>query len=343
MLPHTRPLPPPPSAEHRDCDLELRFEEVIVGDTRMLRTPLPFGCETQPFFLGLSQHAGLLASVRPSLRAGGGPRLLVLTGPVKCSKSSVLHSILPALIVQEYNRSGLPGGGRPFIVPFTFSCFSSPEVAAQQLEIGLRDALAGLGVRIQSHYVAEQALLQLPNTLAHAAQAVHEAGRSLWLLVDECPVSILHPQLSCLFYTLAAHMQTPPIGTRHVVRPFSPGLPSAAAGALRPSCVRQSRANRELCSRPQAVHFRVRRAFCNHRDRWLRHGCAAQSGEHAAAHQLAAKEQYQNCVTGRHAHACCGCGHGNAAGCGYPAAAMDGSREEHDSQGSRAATGAYRA
>jgi len=181
-----------PPAEH----LPLCFEEVTVGDTRMQRTVLPGSSgNPMPFFLGLAQHAELLAYAHP--RALGGPSLLALTGPVKCGKSTVQRDVLPALIVQEHSRSGLPDA-RPFIVNFTFSVKSSPASAAQKLESALCDAVAGLGVKIIRHAFAEDALLQLPATVASAAKAVRATGRSLWLLLDECQVSFFRARLGCL-------------------------------------------------------------------------------------------------------------------------------------------------
>jgi type II secretory pathway predicted ATPase ExeA len=142
--------------------------------------------DPKPFFLGLAQHAELLAFAQPY--ALSGPRLLALTGPVKCGKTTVLRKVLPALIAQEHSRSGLPDA-RPFIVKFTFTFKSSSAKAAHQLEGALCDAVAGLGVEIFRHDVAEQALKQLSTTVERAGQAVRETGRSLWLLVDECQVT----------------------------------------------------------------------------------------------------------------------------------------------------------
>lgn len=188
-----------------------------MGDTIMQRTMLPDASGAlKPFFLGLEQHAELVAFAQPY--ATSHPRLLVLTGPVKCGKTAVLREVLPALIVQEHSRSDLPDSRpRPFIFDFSFSIKSSPAAAAQQLEGALRDALAGLGVHIKVHDDAQQALQQLPITIENAAKAVRERGRSLWLLLDECQVSFSHAQLwqLCLFF--AACHQAPSVDERDAV------------------------------------------------------------------------------------------------------------------------------
>lgn len=167
-----------------------------MGDTRMKRAMLADCSRTRkPFFLGFAQHAELVVFAQP--RAPSHPRLLVLTGPARSGKTAVLRDVLPALIAQEHSRSGLPEE-QPFIVNFTFSIKSSAALAAQQLECGLRDALAGLGVRIRVHNDAKQALQQLPITIEQAARAVRERGRSLWLLLDQCEVRPSHARSSSL-------------------------------------------------------------------------------------------------------------------------------------------------
>lgn len=123
-------------------------------------------------------------------------QVLILTGPVKCGKTDVLHLVLPSIIALEHTASQ----PRPFIFRFTFDLRQGPEMAALTLLEAAKRAALSFSVPID--YAPGWALRNIDAILGELALALVKKNAELWLLMDECQVLKLESVVSALLLVI---------------------------------------------------------------------------------------------------------------------------------------------
>ena len=198
--------PPPP--------LPLVFAEQLLGGEPVMvaSVPLARGCEA-PFYLTRREHAGILrflAGAPSSI-----PQMLMLTGPVKCGKTSVMQHVLPGMLAARH-----AAGARRAVI-FRHACIPGfdGERAADALVRSLLDFAEGEGIALRRPQLP--GLEALPQVAAQLARGVQAAGGELWLLLDElgAPIVASTPagaraftqQLKTMVETCSFHART--VGT----------------------------------------------------------------------------------------------------------------------------------
>ena len=170
-------LQPPPSPP-------LVFAEQLLGGEPLMvaSVPLAMGSEA-PFYLSRREHAGLL-------RFLGGtpssiPQMLMLTGPVKCGKTSIMQHVLPGMLAARH-----AAGARRAVI-FRHACIRGfdGERAADFLVRCLLDFAEGEGIALRRPQLP--GLEALPQVAAQLARGVQVAGGELWLLLDELGAPIV--------------------------------------------------------------------------------------------------------------------------------------------------------
>jgi hypothetical protein len=163
----------------------VKFTEVMKGDTAMTSALIGWkDGSSWPMFLSPDALTQLQQFVDepPHPRQ---PQLLVLVGPVKSGKSTVLHHILPAVVAQAYSAGGTP---HPVIVRVTFNLRAPPAEAAMKLVENAAEAAARFGVTSAMPHTPQEALRRLDTILGTLAEGIEAQGGRLWLLLDECQV-----------------------------------------------------------------------------------------------------------------------------------------------------------
>lgn len=142
--------------------------------------------KTAPFFLTREAHTGLTDFVHEQ-PASDCPQVLVLAGPVKSGKTTVLHSVLPSLIHDAHRAGKTP---RPLIVRFTFDLRAPPADAAFALLEAVNRTASAVGLPFTVEYHPGWAQRNVDWALGQFAQSVKgQLGGQLWLLLDESQVS----------------------------------------------------------------------------------------------------------------------------------------------------------
>jgi hypothetical protein len=169
-------LPPPPPP--------LVFAEQLLGGEPVMvaSVPLAQGCEA-PFYLTRREHAGILrflAGTPSSI-----PQMLMLTGPVKCGKTSIMQHVLPGMLAARH-----AAGARRAVI-FRHTCIRGfdGERAADALVRSLLDFAEGEGIALRRPQLP--GLEALPQVAAQLARGVQVAGGELWLLLDELGAPIV--------------------------------------------------------------------------------------------------------------------------------------------------------
>ena len=167
-------LPPP-----------IKSAEVLMGDTPMVAASVSHvDGSIRTVFLPPGAYEQLVHFVQE--RPDEEPQLLVLVGPVKSGKTTVLHKLLPSIIVSEH---GTTRGARPVILRVSFGNGMLPDQAALMLVENTAAIAAPLGVRITMPGSASEALRRLDVFMADLAGGIRANGSLLWLLLDEVQVS----------------------------------------------------------------------------------------------------------------------------------------------------------
>ena len=109
---------------------------------------------------------------------------LVLIGPPKCSKTTMLHEVLPRLVVASNPDK------TPVFVRIVFPLNSTPTAARQQIreELDFVSNAFGIGATMPSAATSPTLLVKLVEGIAKGLQ---KQGRRLWLLIDESQVIII--------------------------------------------------------------------------------------------------------------------------------------------------------
>ena len=110
--------------------------------------------------------------------------LLLLMGPIKSGKSTVLSEVIPGLIMANL-KDGVP---RPAFLIHVFGPTSEPDDAAHSLLLAAQRLASQLGIPLRVGDRPHDSLLTMDVTLGELADAVARQGRRLWILLDEVQV-----------------------------------------------------------------------------------------------------------------------------------------------------------
>ena len=188
-VPLLAPLPPP-----------LAFEEERLGGEVMMAADLrdSLGIDPPlPFYLTLQEHSDVMAFL--SKRPSPAPQMLLLVGPIKCGKTSLLHTVIPRLLAARCAAAGLAQATTPRPVPFsyTFPHALPAEPAAEHFVWELLAFAGRIGIAMEAQPPRPGSFLDaMPRLAALAAERVHERGGELWLLLDELGAPIVASTLS---------------------------------------------------------------------------------------------------------------------------------------------------
>jgi hypothetical protein len=165
----------------------LTFAEERLGGEPLMVASLPLThTVAAPFYLTPLEHSRLVGFLEePPSRT---PQMLMLTGPVKSGKSSIVHDVLPRMLAARY-ASAPTTVRRPVIFRHTFVLGAAEERAAESLVARLMECAHKEGVTVYKPLTSS--LDAIPYVAAELAQAVHQAGGELWLLFDELGAPIV--------------------------------------------------------------------------------------------------------------------------------------------------------
>jgi hypothetical protein len=141
-----------------------------------------------PFFLEdmAFQQIKSWASGHPC--KGSNYKLLVLTGPIKCGKTTMLREVLPAVLAAQQAAAG--GGPTPVIFEFAFSLQEGPPAAAKLLCDSAATFADKLGIVFPypRSTPIDYALINMGAIMGELANGIAAAGGELILLIDEAQV-----------------------------------------------------------------------------------------------------------------------------------------------------------
>jgi hypothetical protein len=123
-----------------------------------------------------------------------GPQFLILSGPVKSGKSTLLLQLIPGLIAAKFRSSEMAPEPHPVYLIYMF-VGSNPATAAVSLCAYLYACVQTLNLTHFVQPVQLNALAELGVMLSALADAIRRFGGRLWLLLDEfqvCYVACLH-------------------------------------------------------------------------------------------------------------------------------------------------------
>ena len=106
---------------------------------------------------------------------------LVFMGPPKCSKTTMMHEVLPRLVVASNPKLS------PVFVRIVLDMKSPPAQAWQRIRAQLRRVSEAFGIIARAPSDSELFDL-LPDFAFDVATGLQGQGRCLWLLIDECQV-----------------------------------------------------------------------------------------------------------------------------------------------------------
>jgi hypothetical protein len=112
---------------------------------------------------------------------------LVVLGPPKCSKTAVLHHVLPSIVASRV------GGLDPVFVRLTFSLKHSPQRAARHIFEALADVALAFGygkVDLPEVITFENCSSKIPTLVNDLVRWFHDQKFELWFLFDECSVRV---------------------------------------------------------------------------------------------------------------------------------------------------------
>ena len=148
-----------------------------------------------PMFLSPLVHDRLINFVdQPELY-----QPLVVLGPPKCSKTAVLHDVLPRMVAAR------AGGITPVFVRLTFELDDTPEIAADRIWQQLRDVAHAFGVLqvdVPAKVIFADARFKLPDLIDRLARLFEKNDYQLWLLFDEISVRFKFDALFFLFWSI---------------------------------------------------------------------------------------------------------------------------------------------
>jgi hypothetical protein len=146
-----------------------------------------------PFFLEALAHQQIIswAQGAPSPLYGN-RKLLVLTGPVKSGKSTLLNTVLPHVLAEQQQQQSASSCKRkiPVIFEHSFSLQEGPQDAALALVEAAGAKARSLGFSIESlpTTTGELAFASLPRVFKELAAGIAALGGELILLIDEAQV-----------------------------------------------------------------------------------------------------------------------------------------------------------
>ncbi len=115
-----------------------------------------------------------------------GNKLLVLSGPIKSGKTTMLRKVLPGVLAAQHAAAG---GRTPVIFAFTFSLKDRPPAAAMELCNAAAGFAGTLGFRLPNPpSTPSDALLGMGRMMGELAMGIAAAGGELILLLDEVQV-----------------------------------------------------------------------------------------------------------------------------------------------------------
>lgn len=194
------PTPLGPASSTAEAQDSFSYE--TFGDTRMLSTSV-INCDGSkwPLFFTPEQHSQLARFAEDTDSVL--PSLTVVSGPPISGKSTVLHSVLPAMIAQHYQRQleAVSAGAlasdilaRPLVIRVSLNPEQGPAAAAQHILEEVARALAPKGFSVSLERDAD--VLQSGWALRHFEWTMQNAARQLrcydirmWLLIDNIEVS----------------------------------------------------------------------------------------------------------------------------------------------------------
>jgi hypothetical protein len=141
---------------------------------------------TGPFFLEdmAFQQIKSWASGHPC--KGSNYKLLVLTGPIKSGKTTMLREVLPAALAAQHAAGG---GPTPVIFEFAFALGMGPPAAAKLLCNAAVGFAETLGFRLPNPpSTPTDALIDMGRMMGALANGIAAAGGELILLIDEAQV-----------------------------------------------------------------------------------------------------------------------------------------------------------
>lgn len=143
---------------------------------------------TGPYFLEDLAHQKLMSWARGHPGpAAADHKLLVLTGPIKSGKSTMLNDVLPGVLAAQHAAAG---GPKPVFFHFSFTLGMGPRAAALKMAQDAGTFAKDLGFEINGVPATEElALTNLPSVIRSLAAGIAKGGGELVVLVDEAQVS----------------------------------------------------------------------------------------------------------------------------------------------------------
>jgi Cdc6-like AAA superfamily ATPase len=170
----------------------VEFVKVMLdGVPMMVSKSIPGSSIIGPMFLSEPAYQQLRQFVlQPELN-----QALVVLGPPKSSKTTVLHEVLPSLAAAHAVDIA------PLFVKVAFSLNQTPQTAVERIWSALKGAADLFGIKMNmtaADLPVHRAGSFLPQAIGSLANALQEHKHQLWLLIDEVQVCVFNHSLFLL-------------------------------------------------------------------------------------------------------------------------------------------------
>jgi hypothetical protein len=169
------------------------FQEISLVDdpnTMMVVPSVPGSSIVGPMYLSKEAHRQLedfclnINAFQP----------LIIVGPPKCSKSSLLRHLLPSMVVSK------PLHFSPVFVRLSFSLGDNPMQAAVRIKNELSEVVNAFGLSKSIIRGADsKAMLNIPGWIDKIGTEFAKRNLQLWIMMDECQVPKLDGCFSLIF------------------------------------------------------------------------------------------------------------------------------------------------
>lgn len=176
-------LPPLPAPLHF-------VDEMIAGEQFKVAT-IPDERLPKPFFMLPRQHDGILTWIRHSRAAAGS--ILVPVGTVKSGKTTLLHKVLPGMVVAEHEKQG-HSLQRPHFLKMRFPIANTADFAARAVRDHLSRThleVVGLPYALAPPAAGQNNIRLMVQDFITVVDALRARGVALWLLIDEFQAPLL--------------------------------------------------------------------------------------------------------------------------------------------------------
>ena len=138
-----------------------------------------------PYFLQDHQYKKVIKFIReiPDQH----PQMLMLTGTIKCGKTSLLNTIIPGLIANEVQQNTYPQGKTPIIFQYSFTMEGHNPANEGLVDLlkNLKNLAMKLNVPFANIPSVEDILSLYPGIINDFAKEISRRNGVLWLLIDE--------------------------------------------------------------------------------------------------------------------------------------------------------------